>query len=66
LRLLPDLKKTADEEHEFAQLKALETEALKKQITAMEEDKKQLEAKAMVADSLANDLQILKAQVDKL
>ncbi len=42
LRLLPDLQKSAEEERKSAELKALEAEALKKQIIALQE---QLERK---------------------
>ncbi len=39
LRLLPDLQKQAEEERKEAELKALEVEALRKQIAALEEDR---------------------------
>lgn len=44
LRLLPDLKKQAEEEHKAAELRALEVEALKKQISAIEEENQSLKA----------------------
>lgn len=39
LKLLPDLQKQAEEQHKYAEIKALEVEALKKQIAALEEEK---------------------------
>lgn len=73
LRLLPDLEKRAaeeralaDKERKTAQMKALEVEALNKQVAAMAEEKEQLEAKANEAMVLASDLQSLKATVEKL
>jgi polyhydroxyalkanoate synthesis regulator phasin len=49
-----------------AELRALEIEALNKQVAAMEEEKQQLEVKATEAVALANDLQALKQTVEKL
>lgn len=66
LRLLPDLRKQADEESKAAELRALEVEALKKQIEAIEAEKLQLAAKADEATVLANDLQLLKTKVEEL
>ncbi len=45
LRLLPDLEKRAEEERKEAELRALEVEALKKQIMALEEVKQESESK---------------------
>lgn len=45
LRLLPDLEKRAEEERKAAEIRALEVEALKKQITALEEVKQESESK---------------------
>ena len=58
LRLLPDFQKQAEDERKASELKALEAEALKKQIVALEEKKQSLEkdleeaaaAKAKVAE----------------
>lgn len=73
LRLLPDFQKKAEEERELAEkerkeaeLRALEVEALNKQIAAMEEEKQQLETKANEATALAADLQLLKDKVEEL
>jgi len=73
LRLLPDFQKRAEdekaraeEERKAAELRALEIEALNKQVAAMEDEKQQLEAKANEAVSLATDLQTLKKTVEKL
>jgi hypothetical protein len=73
LRLLPDFQKRAEdekaraeEERKAAELRALEIEALNKQVAAMEEEKHLLEAKAGEAASLAEDLQSLKSKVDEL
>lgn len=73
LRLLPDFQKRAEEEkaraeeeRKAAELRALEVEALNKQVAAMEQEKQLLEAKAGEAASLAEDLQSLKSKVDEL
>jgi hypothetical protein len=73
LRLLPDFQKRAEdekaraeEERKAAELRALEIEALNKQVAAIEEEKRQLEYKANEAAALANDLQVLKQTVEKL
>lgn len=51
LRLLPDLQKQAEEERNAAVMKALEVEALKKQILAMEEKEKYAELKLAELES---------------
>ena len=66
LRLLPDLQKQAEEERKASELRALEVEALNKQILAMEEEQQVLEAKANEATALAQDLQALKSTVEEL
>jgi len=66
LRLLPDLQKQAEDEHKAAEMQALEVEALKKQIAAMEEQRQDLEARAGQASELASDLQALKSKVEEL
>lgn len=73
LRLLPDLekraeveRKLAEEERRGAELRALEIEALNKQISAMTDERVALEAKAAEASELASDLKALKATVEEL
>jgi len=66
LKLLPDLQKQAEERAKAVELRHVENEALKKQITALEEQRMELEAKAGQATELANDLQALKTKVDEL
>lgn len=73
LRLLPDLqrraeeeRKSAEEERRAAEMRALEIEALNKQISAMTEEKVALEARAAEASELASDLKALKATVEEL
>ncbi len=73
LRLLPDLQKRAEEERKLAEeerqaaeLRAVEIEALNKQISAMTDEKVALEAKAAEASELASDLKALKATVEEL
>ncbi|MBK8225318.1 MAG: hypothetical protein IPK73_30255 [Candidatus Obscuribacter sp.] len=80
LRLLPDFQKQADEERKAAELKALEVEALNKQVRLLEqeksktaeelawtaEEKRRLEEKANEAIALANDLASLRETVEKL
>lgn len=73
LRLLPDFqrqaeeqKRLAEEERKAAELRALEVEALNKQVAAIEEEKQQLKLKASEATALSADLQILKTKVEEL
>jgi len=66
LRLLPDLQKQAEDERKAAELRALESEALRKQIDAMAEEKFALESKASEAAALAEDVQALKAKMEQL
>ncbi len=73
LRLLPDLQKRAEEERALAEqerkaaeLRALEIEALNKQLIAIEEQKRELEEKANQANVLAQDMETLRATVEKL
>lgn len=73
LRLLPDFQKRAEdekaraeEERKAAELRALEIEALNKQVAAMEEEKQELEAKANESTALSADLQMLKSKVEEL
>lgn len=70
LRLLPDLQKRAEEERQQAEqereLRAFETEALNKQIAAIEEQKRELAEKASKAATIASDMEALKAKVEEL
>ncbi len=73
LRLLPDFqrqaeeqRRLAEEERKAAELRAVEVQALNKQVAAMEEEKQRLEAKAGEATALSADLQILKTKVEEL
>jgi hypothetical protein len=73
LRLLPDFQRQAEEERQraeeerkAAELRALEIEALNKQVIAIEEQKRQLEDKAHQASILISDLEALKAKVEEL
>lgn len=73
LRLLPDFQKRAEdekaraeEERKAAELRALEIEALNKQLAAREAEKEQLETKVNEAAALASDLEALKQTVTKL
>ena len=66
LKLLPDLEKQAEEKRKDAEFKALEIQALNKQISAMETDKLDLEERAERADALSSEIQMLKAQVEEL
>ncbi len=63
LRLLPDLKKEAERERTQAELRALEVEALNKQIAALRSEKDQLEKLVQEASSASSDLQ---AKVEEL
>ena len=69
LRLLPDLEKRADSEHKAAELNALEAEALKKQITALQEQLEQKvdpEIRRELEDELKakdGELEVLKQQL---
>jgi hypothetical protein len=67
LRLLPDLEKRAEEDRLAAQQRTFEIEALKKQISALEEEKIQLQIKAAEeAVWPAHELQQLKSEVEEL
>ncbi len=73
LRLLPDFQRQAEqerqhaeEERKAAELRALEIEALNRQIAAMEEQKRELEEKASQASILVSDLEALKTKVQEL
>lgn len=66
LRLLPDLQKQAEEERKLAEIKALESEALKKQITALEQERQQRETRIEKVESLEAQLAALNEQLQKL
>jgi len=73
LRLLPDYQRKAEEEcqraeeeRKAAELRALEIEALNKQVAAIEAQKVELEVKANQAGALIGDLESLKATVEEL
>lgn len=73
LKLLPDLEKRAEreraeaeEQRKAAQLAALETEALKKQIEALESDRKEKEEKLQGLIGLEEQVVGLSEQVQKL
>lgn len=74
LRLLPDLQKQAEAERKAAELKALEVEALKKQIAALDEQRKTAEAeterlkseKEAEAEAIQEQLAVLASQLQEL
>lgn len=66
LRLLPDLQKQAESEHQMAEMKALENEALKKQIAALDEERLQKEAKLEQMQALETQVTTLRQQVEDL
>jgi excisionase family DNA binding protein len=57
LLLLPDLEKRAEEERKAAELRALEVEALKKQIEAIGEEKQRIQEGKLQAEEAANEAQ---------
>lgn len=66
IRLLPDLEKRAEEERKAAELRALEVEALNKQIAALEEERKTQEAKLEKVDNLEAQLATVNAELAQL
>ncbi|MCC7527546.1 MAG: hypothetical protein IT342_03420 [Candidatus Melainabacteria bacterium] len=73
LRLLPDFQKQAEderkaaaEERKAAQMEALEKEALKKQVAALEEERQSKEAKLEKVESLETQVASLNEQLQKL
>lgn len=66
LLLLPDLQKHAEEERKAAELRALENEALKKQIAALEEQGQIKESRLEKVESLELQLATLNEQLQKL
>jgi DNA repair exonuclease SbcCD ATPase subunit len=74
LRLLPDLEKRAEAERRAAELKALEVEALNKQIAALDEQRQAAEAEAeriksekeAEAKAIQEQLAALSAQLQEL
>lgn len=65
LKLLPDFEKQAENERKAAELKALEAEALKKQIAALELEKQEAEAAKERAVELEKALEQLKAEKEE-
>lgn len=66
LRLLPDLQKQAEDERKAAELGVLENEALKKQISALQEEQEAKEAKLEKVESLESQVAALNEQLQKL
>lgn len=66
LRLLPDLQKQAEVERHAAELKVLEVEALKKQISAVEEQRQSIEAKTTSeVEALKNQIAAMESDSSK-
>lgn len=65
LKLLPDFEKQAEKERKAAELKALEAEALKKQIAALEIEKQEAEAAKERAADLEKALEQLKTEKEE-
>lgn len=63
LRLLPDLEKKAEEERKAAELKALEVEALHKQVRALESERKSVQETEQQTN---RELETVKAQLQEL
>ncbi len=63
LRLLPDLEKRAEEERKAAELKALEVEALHKQVGALESERKSIQETEQQTN---RELETVKAQLQEL
>lgn len=66
IKLLPDLEKRAEEERKAAELRALEVEALNKQIAALEEERKSQETKLEKVDALEAKLATVNAELEQL
>jgi hypothetical protein len=67
LKLLPDLEKRAEEERKAAELRALEAEALKKQIVAIQEQKEEALTAQQKVEELERQMEQLKAaEAEKL
>lgn len=67
LKLLPDLEKRAEEERKAAELRALETEALKKQIAAIEAQKEEALTAQQKVEELEKQMEQLRsAEAEKL
>jgi hypothetical protein len=66
IKLLPDLEKRAEEERKAAELRALEVEALNKQIAALEEERKSQEMKLEKVDALEAKLATVNAELEQL
>lgn len=59
LKLLPDLERRAESERKEAEAKALEVEALNKQIQALKEQQQQSETKILEAEALKKQIEVL-------
>lgn len=66
LRLLPDLQKQAEQERKAAEIRALEIEALSKQIAALEEERHATESKLEKVESLESQVSALNEQLRQL
>ena len=66
LRLLPDLQRQAEDERKAAELRALEVEALNKQIAALEEDRQEKVARLEKVSSLETQVAVLNEQLQNL
>lgn len=66
LRLLPDLEKRSEEERKAAELKSLEVEALKKQISALEDEKGQAEERLTDLEAERQGAEEARAKVEEL
>lgn len=66
IKLLPDLEKRAEEERKAAELRALEVEALNKQIAALEEERKAQGAKLEKVDALEAQLATVNAELAQI
>lgn len=66
IKLLPDLEKRAEEERKAAELRALEVEALNKQIAALEEERKTQNTKLEKVDALETQLAAVNAELEQL
>lgn len=62
LKLLPDLEKRAEEEHKATELQALEAEALKKQIAAIQAQKEEALTAQQKVDELEKQMEELRTE----
>lgn len=66
IRLLPDLERRAEEERKAAELRAMEVQALNKQIAALEEERKTQDSKLEKVDALEAKLASVNAELEQL